>query len=72
MYQTIRKHYYWPSLAASCYETVRSCTAYAKERIRLQANATPLKLFPPSGPLEDIAIDLLGDLTPTRGETSSY
>eukprot|EP00171_Calliarthron_tuberculosum_P004535 IDg4535t1 len=59
-------HYYWLSLAASCCETVSSYAACAKERIRIQANSNPLKFFSPSGPLEDIAIDLLSELTQTR------
>lgn len=66
MYQMIRRNYYWPSLPASCYETVRSCVACEKERICLQSNSTHLKNLSPSGPLEDIAIDLLGELKLTR------
>lgn len=71
MYQTLRKRYYWPGLALSCYHTVRACAACARERILLQANSTPLRLFPPSGPLEDVAMDILCHLHPSgRGHTN--
>eukprot|EP00171_Calliarthron_tuberculosum_P022605 IDg22605t1 len=70
MYQTMRKQFYWPGLALSCYQAVRACPACARERIKLQSNSTTMKLFPPSGPLEDVTMDLLGQLWPTdRGHT---
>lgn len=56
MHQTIRIKYYCPILSSSCYETVRSCTACSKDCIRLQKNSTPMKLFPPSVPLEFISM----------------
>eukprot|EP00171_Calliarthron_tuberculosum_P022587 IDg22587t1 len=59
MYQTMRKQFYWPGMALSCYQAVRACPACARERIKLQSNSTTMKLFPLSGPLEDVAMDLL-------------
>eukprot|EP00171_Calliarthron_tuberculosum_P003633 IDg3633t1 len=56
----MRKQFYWPGLALSCYQAVGACLACARERIKLQSNSTTMKLFPPSGPLEDVAMDLLG------------
>eukprot|EP00171_Calliarthron_tuberculosum_P012528 IDg12528t1 len=59
MYHTMRKQFYWPGLALSCYQAVRACPACARERIKLLNNSTTMKLLPPSVPLEDVAIDLL-------------
>eukprot|EP00171_Calliarthron_tuberculosum_P003323 IDg3323t1 len=70
MYQTIRKQFYWPGLALSCNQAVKAFSACARQRIKLQSNSTTQKLFHLSGPLEDIAMDLLGQLWPTsRGHT---
>ena len=66
MYQTLRRQYYWPGLALDCYQTVRSCAHCARERIRLQQNASQLQLFPAVAPLEDIAMDILGELWTTK------
>lgn len=69
MCTTMRNTYYWPGMALECYNPVRGCPECAKERVKLQKYARPLKLFPPSALLEDVHMDFLEELTPTtRGK----
>ena len=56
---------YWPALAVDCYATVNRCPSCAKNRIKLRENVQQLQLFPPSGPLESVVIDVLGELLKT-------
>eukprot|EP00171_Calliarthron_tuberculosum_P008749 IDg8749t1 len=58
------------AMALDCYTHVRNCEECARERIKLRRYANPLRLFPPKGPLQDVAIDLLGPLQKSaRGYT---
>eukprot|EP00171_Calliarthron_tuberculosum_P023081 IDg23081t1 len=66
MYTTLRRNLYWPGMALDCYQHVRSCPECARERVRLRRYATELQLFPPSAPLDSIAMDLLGPFPPTK------
>jgi hypothetical protein len=43
-------------------ETVRLCTVCAKNRVTERKRTSFLKLFPASGPLEFVAMDILGPL----------
>ena len=65
MYQTLRRTFYWPSMAMDVYNNVRHCTSCAKERISLRKHASYLSLFPAQNPLEFVAIDILGPLPRT-------
>ena len=65
MYMTLRTTFYWPSMVVDVYTTVRNCKSCAMERVRARFRHTKLKLFPASAPLEDVAMDLLGELTTT-------
>ena len=47
------------------YATVRRCSDCAKARIKLRKHNAKLKTFPPMGPLEFIAIEILGELPRT-------
>ncbi len=60
MYKTIRRSYYWPALPVEVYRVVRTCHECTKERVRARKRSTLLKLFPTADPLEDVAMDLLG------------
>lgn len=62
MYYTLRRDWYWPSLALDCYSTVRACTTCAKTRIQLRKHTTHMKLFPSYSPIDFVAIDILGEL----------
>lgn len=71
LYMSIRRHMYWPALSVDCYATVRRCPTCAKNRIKLRSKSNPLKLFPASGPLESVAIDIFGPLLKT-GKGNEY
>ena len=62
LFYTLQQRYYWPSMSVDAYSTVRMCPDCAKARIKLRKHNSELKTFPPSGPLEYIAIDILGEL----------
>ena len=65
LYQKLRMHFYWPSMAVDAYGVVRNCVTCARNRIKLRKYASALKLFPARAPLEQVAIDLLGELIQT-------
>ena len=65
LYYTLRRDYYWPSMAVDAYDTVRNCTDCARNRIKLRRNSSKLKLFPAKAPLESVAMDILGQLIRT-------
>ena len=65
LFYMLRQRYYWPSMSGDAYSTVRMCPDCAKARIKLRKHNSELKTFPPSGPLEYIAIDILGELPRT-------
>ena len=65
MYQTLRRTFYWPSMALDAYHTVRKCSSCTRERITLRKHATHLSLFSAQAPLEYVAIDILGPLPKT-------
>ena len=58
--------YYWPQMAADIYQSVRTCNACAKNRVKLRKRTHPLRLFPAQRPLESLSIDILGPLTKTK------
>ena len=66
MYYTLRREYYWPMMASDVYNTVKECSSCASVRGTLFKHQKYLKLFPAAGPLEFIAIDILGPLPKTR------
>ena len=66
MYYHIRRHYYWPHLAADVAATVRNCASCAKNRVKLRRRTTLLKLFPATRPLESVSIDILGPLPKSK------
>ena len=66
MYYTIRREYYWPNMAAEIYETVKECHSCAAVRGILTKHQKYLKLFPAAGPLQFVAIDLLGPLPKSK------
>lgn len=65
LYYRIKRYFYWPSLAADCYGTVRNCSICTRNRIKQRRNVGELKIFPASAPLESTCIDILGDLIKT-------
>jgi len=65
MYQTMRKHFYWPSLATDVLGWVAACPNCAKTRLMGTQSTAPMRLFPAKEPFEAWAIDLLGPLPRT-------
>ena len=70
MYYSLRREYYWPHMANDVFMTVRDCVSCARNRATVQKFQKFMKLFPASGPLEFVAMDLLDPLRKTtRGFT---
>ena len=65
MYQSLRRHYYWPSLVADVYGWVASCATCAKNRLMETRQTSAMRLFPATEPFASIAVDLLGPLPRT-------
>ena len=66
LYYSLRRDYYWPSMAVDCYATVKNCVTFAMNRVKLRKRAKFMRLFPAKEPLEFVSIDLLGELIRTR------
>jgi len=60
MYQTLKDHYYWPSLAADVFGWVAACPTSANIRLMCTQSTAPMRLFPATEPFAALAIDLLG------------
>jgi hypothetical protein len=48
------------------YEIVRQCDLCARNRFLEKRRTNPLKLFPAQGPLQSVAMDILGPLPRTK------
>jgi len=62
MHRTLRRRYYWPSLAADVFGWVAACATCAKNRLMGVRSSSAMRLFPATEPFEAVAIDLLGPL----------
>ena len=62
LYKTLRRYFYWPTMALDCYAVAKNCAACAGERVKLRKNTKEMKLFTPNAPLEFVAIDILREL----------
>jgi len=65
MYQTMRNHYYWHSMAADVFGWVAACATCAKNCFMGTQSTAPMRLFPATEPFAALAIDLLGPLPRT-------
>jgi transposase InsO family protein len=63
MYAAMRRRFYWRNMYKEVEETVRHCTVCAKNRVTERKRTRFLKVFPASGPLEFVAMDILGPLS---------
>jgi Integrase zinc binding domain len=70
MFQTIRKTFFWPRIAEDVCETILQCDICARNRISEKRKTNPLKLFPANGPLESVAMEILGPLPRTKHRNS--
>jgi hypothetical protein len=66
MYATLRKSFYWLTMAKDIYQFVANCPSCAKSRLKRNRRTNYLKLFPPSQPLEFISLDIVGPLPVTK------
>lgn len=63
----MRREYYWPQIGNDGYMNVKDCPECAHNKTNGNARC-PLQLFTPTGPLEFVAMHILGLLTkPLRG-----
>ncbi len=53
-------------MAIDCYSVVRFCRECARERITWKKRSRELTLFPAKAPLEEVALDILGELIRTK------
>jgi Integrase zinc binding domain len=62
MYAAMRRRFYWRNMYKEVEETVRHCTVCEKNPVKERKRTSFLKLFPASGTLEFVAMDILGPL----------
>lgn len=61
MYDSVRREFDWPHMVSSVYIVVNNCTEFPRMGTKF-SHHRKLELFPPDGPLELVAIDILGPL----------
>jgi transposase InsO family protein len=66
MYASMRRKIFWKEMYKDVEETVRHCPVCAKNRVTERKRTIFLKLFPADGPLEFVAMDILGPLPKTE------
>jgi transposase InsO family protein len=66
MYAAMRRRFYWRNMHKEVEETVRHCTVCANNRVTERKRTSLLKLFPASGPLEFVAMDICGPMPKTE------
>jgi Integrase core domain/Integrase zinc binding domain/Chromo (CHRromatin Organisation MOdifier) domain len=66
MFRSLRRRYFWRTMAADVAETVKQCAVCAKNRIKERKRTSFLKLFPAAEPLEYVSLDILGPLPKTE------
>ena len=65
MYQTLRDHYFWPSLAVDVFGWVAACLICAKNCLMGTQSTAPMRLLRATEPVAALAIDLLRPLPRT-------
>jgi len=65
MYTSMRRWFYWESVVVDVYAFVANCTQCARNRVGKRRKTNYLKTFPPTEPLTDLCMDLLGPLPRT-------
>jgi len=65
MHTSMRRLFYWESMVVDVYAFVANCTQCARNRFGRRRKTNYLKKFPPTEPLTDLCMDLLGPLPRT-------
>jgi transposase InsO family protein len=63
MYASMRRKFFWKEMNKDIEKTVLHCTVRAKNRVIERKRTSFLKLLPADGPLEFVAMDILGLLS---------
>lgn len=69
MYYSMRRRFYWPSMATDGYGVVTRCAACAQSRLALRRHTALMRLFPATEPLTEVNIDILGPLPKSRARS---
>ena len=65
MFKSLRRDFFWPSMSTDIGKFVLRCPSCTRKNLKSQRKTSVMKLFPPSRPLEFVAIDILGPLPET-------
>lgn len=65
MYASMRRPYYWETLANDVHEYVEDCPSCAQNRITQHKKTSQLRLFPAAEPFTSLSMDILGPLPET-------
>jgi len=65
MYTTMRQWLYWESMVVDVYAFVANCTQCARNRVGKRRKTNYLMTLPPTEPLADLCMDLLGPIPRT-------
>lgn len=60
MYATLRQNFYWHNMANEVFETIRNCNSCERVRVILIKAQKEMQIISSHGPLDFIAMDLLG------------
>jgi len=67
MYNTLRRHVYWPTMVVYVQKNMEQCPACAKNRLSERKHTTVMKLFTANEPFSGLVKDLLGPLPTSKG-----
>lgn len=72
MFKTLRRDFFWPRMSydVSCFVT--NCPSCSRKKLKSQGRTSKMKLFPPSRPLEFVALDILGPLPETKKDKNRF
>lgn len=65
MYENLRRYFYWPHTVSEVYSYVEKCESCRGHRLS-QRHQRWMQLLLPGGPLELVAVEILGSLTKKR------
>jgi len=65
MFTSMRRRFYWESMVVDVYAFVANCTQCARNRVGKRRKTNYLKTFPPTEPLTNLCMDLLGPVPRT-------